>query len=87
MEILFSDSAEKDFLSFERKLQDFFRQHLLKLARMPPRRHMKHGLPWHVERVTQSARLVYDEKNGVLRVLRCFATHRDYEKWYGSFRA
>jgi hypothetical protein len=57
-----------------------------KLARMPPRRHPKHGLSRNVEDVTKQARLVYLADGGAIRVIRCFATHKEYERWYQSYR-
>jgi len=86
MEIDWSDEAKKDMKAFERKLQGFFLSHADKLAIMPPRRHMKHGLPWNVEDVTKQARLVYLADGDAIRIIRCFATHKDYEKWYQSYR-
>jgi hypothetical protein len=86
MEVVFSDEAERDFLALERQLQVYFRQHLLKLVRMPPRRHMGKGLPFQVENVTGQARFVYEEKEGVLRVIRCFVLHKEYEAWYSAFK-
>lgn len=80
------DEAKKDMKSFERKLQGFFLSHVEKLCRMPPRRHMKKGLPFFVENVTSQARLVYLEDGELLKVIRCFATHKEYERWYNSFR-
>lgn len=86
MNVSFSDQAQKDFDSFDKQLQGFFRSHIDKLCRMPPRRHLKFGLPWHVEDVTKQARLVYNEEGDLLKVVRCFSTHKEYEKWYSSFR-
>jgi len=85
MEVVFSAKAEEDFLALEKQLQIYFRHHLLKLEKMPPRRHMRRGLQFHVENVTGQARLVYEEKEEVLRVIRCFALHKEYEKWYSAF--
>lgn len=86
MKIIFKEQAQADFQSFDKQLQTFFQKHLDKLERMPPRRHMKFGLPWHVEEITRQARLVYNEKEDTLYVIRCFATHKEYERWYNSFR-
>jgi len=86
MELEYSDDSLKDLQKFEKQLQAFFIRHVEKLQKMPPRRHMRHGLPWHVENVTQQARLLYKEKEGVLQIVRCFATHKEYERWYNSMR-
>ncbi|MCX6768141.1 MAG: hypothetical protein NTY90_05465 [Candidatus Micrarchaeota archaeon] len=53
---------------------------------MPPRRHLRFGLPYNVEEVTEQARFVYEREAGRITVVRCFATHKEYEKWYKSFR-
>lgn len=84
MKIIFGKQATEDFLSFDKTLQEFFRKHIDKLSGMPPRRHLKHGLPL-VENVTKQARLVYNESDDTLYVIRCFATHKEYERWYQSF--
>ncbi len=86
MKIEFSDAGREDFLKLERSLQIFFRNHLQKLAVMPPRRHLKFGVPHHVEDVTRQARLVYDLREDTLFVIHCFATHKEYEKWYKSYK-
>ncbi len=56
-----------------------------KLSQFPPRRHLKAGVPLYVEEVTKQARLIYDIEKETLYVVRCFATHKEYEKWYKSF--
>ena len=86
MKIEFSDAAREEFLKMEQPLQIFFRNHLQKLSEMPPRRHMKFGVPHHVEDVTRQSRLVYDISGNALFVIHCFATHKEYEKWYKSFK-
>jgi hypothetical protein len=86
MEIYWSDGAKNDIRAFERKLQGFFLIHLEKLSKMPPRRHLKHGLPFFVENVTSQARLAYSEDGNIIHVVRCFATHKEYQRWYQSYR-
>lgn len=63
-----------------------FVSHIEKVARMPPRRHLRFGLPVYVENVTKQARLIYRIESDKLHILRCFQTHKEYEKWYNSFR-
>lgn len=53
---------------------------------LPPRRHLKFGLPFWVENVTQQARCVYAIEGNIVHIARCFATHKEYENWYKSFR-
>lgn len=47
---------------------------------------MKFGVPYHVEDVTRQARLIYEFYGDTLYVIRCFGNHKDYEKWYMSFK-
>ena len=86
MEAIFTEQGRKDFLALEKSLQKFFQDHINKLAAMPPRRHMKFGVPYHVEDVTRQARLVYEIEGETMFITHCFATHKEYEKWYNSFR-
>lgn len=86
MEIGWTEQGDEDFQAFEKSLKKFFKSHLEKLSRMPPRRHMKRGLSFFVEDVTKQARLVYLEEGELIKVLRCFATHKEYERWFNSFR-
>jgi len=41
---------------------------------------MKYGLLYHKENVTTQARLIYDISDETICIIRCFATHKEYEK-------
>jgi len=86
MEIRFHADALADLETFDKALKFFFDKHIQKIAKMPPRRHLSHGIPCNVEDVTKQARFVYKIKEGTLYVIRYFATHKEYEKWYLSFK-
>lgn len=86
MEIIVSETAEKDLDEMDSQLRNFFIKHIEKIGLMPPRRHLRFGLPFNVENVTRQSRLIYSIENNSLFVLRCFATHKDYQRWYLSFR-
>ncbi len=86
MRIFYREEAVRDLEESDREFRLYFKQHIEKLAKMPPRRHMKFGVPYHVEDVTRQARLVYEIDGNTLYVIRCFARHKDYERWYGSFK-
>jgi len=81
-----SEHADKDLSKFEVELRTFFFNHIKKISKMPPRRHLRFGLPFNVENVTRQARLVYEIEDNNLYILRCFSNHKDYEKWYKSFK-
>ncbi|MBI5046980.1 hypothetical protein HZC07_04600 [Candidatus Micrarchaeota archaeon] len=86
MNVLVSEVAEAELDKMDSVLRSFFIKHMEKIAHMPPRRHMKFGLPFTVENVTKQARLVYQINSTNLIVVRCFATHKEYEKWYLSYK-
>ncbi len=77
--------ALRDLVQMDKSLKKFFVKHIEKIAAMPPRRHMHFGLPWYKEEVTKQARLVYDEDENAIRIVRCFTTHKEYEKWYKGY--
>jgi len=85
-ELFFSDKARNDLHGMDSLLQELFVKHAEKLLSMPPRRHLKFGIPFNVEDVTKQARMVYETRGETLAVLRCFASHKDCEKWFKSFR-
>lgn len=86
MRISYLEEAVRDLEESDRELRLYFKQHIEKMAKMPPRRHMKFGVPYHVEDVTRQARLIYELDGGTLYIIRCFTRHKDYEKWYKSFK-
>jgi len=88
MRIEFKDNAKEDLRGFDAQLKLFFKQHIDKLASMPLRKkHLKFGIPFHKEDVTKQARLIDDLSEDVFYVVRCFATHKEYEKWYKSYKS
>lgn len=78
--------ADDDLSRMDSSIRAHFISHFQKILRMPPRRHLRFGVPMHVEKVTEQARFVYKIEGDLLSVVRCFATHKEYEKWYRSFR-
>ncbi|MEA3255542.1 MAG: hypothetical protein U9Q22_06875, partial [Candidatus Altiarchaeota archaeon] len=61
-------------------------KHLRKIQSMPPRRHMKYGIPHHIEEVTKQARVVYRTQSQDIYIIRCFKNHKEYERWYKSYK-
>jgi len=86
MQILYLEEAIRDLEETDPELRLFFRQHIEKMAEMPPRRHLKFGIPYHVEDVTRQARLIYEIDGETPYIVRCFSSHKDYEKWYASYK-
>ena len=86
MRVEFSANAVSDLDGMDASVRRFFLNHAGKLSRMPPRRHLRFGLPYCVEDVTRQARLIYTVDAETLYVIRCFATHEAYEKWFKAFK-
>lgn len=86
MNLVFSDSAKKELESLPQDLTALFLKHLEKMQETPPRKHMKHGIPCHVEKVTKQARIIYDIEGDDIYILHCFGGHKEYERWYNSYR-
>ncbi len=86
MELIFSDSARKEIENLEQELKSIFIKHLERMQDSPPRKHLKHGIPCHVEKVTRQARIVFDIRGERIYILHCFANHKEYVLWYKSFK-
>lgn len=86
MKIEFSEKAEKELEKMDNSMVKLFFKHAKKVAKMPPRRHMRFGLPFNVEEVTRQARMVYNIEGDTCYVLHCFKNHKEYERWYKSFK-
>ena len=86
MKIVFSEKAESELDGIDQGMRKLFMKHAEKIASMPPRRHMRFGLPFNVEEVTKQARIVYNKEGDTCYILHCFASHKEYEKWYKSFK-
>jgi len=86
MEIIITEKAENELLSLDKKLQKYFKKNINKLPGFQKRKHMKFGMPFFVKRISKQARLIYNLREGKIYVLRCFKTHKEYDKWYKSFK-
>jgi hypothetical protein len=47
---------------------------------------MKYGIPYHVEKVTKQARIIYDIREDMIYIIHCFGNHKEYERWYKSYK-
>ncbi|MFH1785762.1 MAG: hypothetical protein ABH842_05010 [Candidatus Micrarchaeota archaeon] len=86
IEVRISELAEEELSKMDAQLRLYFKKHIEKIVNMPTRRHMRYGLPFNVVNVTKQSRLVYQVEDDRLFILRCFATHKEYERWYLSFK-
>ena len=86
MDVVFSPNAQTDLDIMDASLRKLFLKHIEKISTMPPRRHLRFGIALFVENITKQARMIYDLDLGAMLVLRCFSTHKEYEKWYYQFK-
>jgi len=83
MKVNLRAQAVEDLDRMDNNTYNLFLKHIEKIACMPPRRHMKFGMPFNVEEIGQG-RIVYQIIEDNLFIIHCFADHKDYEKWYRS---
>jgi len=50
------------------------------------RRHLKHNVPYFSDKVTSSARLIYELIGNKIIFYKCFKDHKVYEKWLKTFK-
>ena len=86
MELIFSDDAKKELENLNQDMKNIFLLHLKKIHARPLRKHMKHGIPCHVENVTRQAGIIYDTLGDRTYILQCFTSHKEYEHWYISYK-
>ncbi len=86
MELIFSDSGRLEIENLEQELKFIFIKHLEKMRSSPPRKHLKHGILCHAEKVTKQARIVFNIEGERIYILHCFASHKEYERWYNSYK-
>jgi mRNA-degrading endonuclease RelE of RelBE toxin-antitoxin system len=80
------ETAEKELEKINNPLNKLFGKHIEKIALNEANKHLKHGLPYFSEKVTKQARIIYFVEKNTIYILHCFKTHKEYEKWFNSFK-
>jgi len=86
MNIEYHETAQKELETITNPLNKQFGKHIEKISQKETNKHLSHGLPFFVEKITKQARLVYYIKEETIFILHCFATHKEYEKWFKSYK-
>ncbi len=86
MEIRILETAEKELEKIANPLNKQFGKHIEKIASKETNKHLKHGLPFLAENVTKQARIIYYFEDETIFILHCFASHKEYERWFKSFK-
>jgi hypothetical protein len=88
MQVIFDEDAWRDLKKMDPGERILFHQHVKKLVETGPRRHFSHGIDAYKDNVGADGRMPFlrDDDEETLRILRCFTDHKDYEKWYKSYK-
>lgn len=86
MAIKILETAEKELEKMDKPLNRQFGKHIEKLALKENAKHLTHGIPCFVENVTKQARIIYHIENEIVYIMHCFKSHKEYERWYKSFK-
>jgi mRNA-degrading endonuclease RelE of RelBE toxin-antitoxin system len=86
MQVIFDEDARKDLKNLSERI--LFHRHIKKLLEIGPRKHFSYKIDAYKENVGADGRIVFmrDEDEDTLRIMRCFTDHKDYEKWYKSYK-
>ena len=80
-----AERARKDLRKMSEQLNSLFVKNFIKLEQsFVPKKHLKYGLPYFVEKVTDSSRFSFQVENDIITIVRCFKNHKEYEEWYNS---
>ena len=78
--IILSPDAKIEFARLDNSDKLAFAAHFRKFETLPPRRHLRAGLPYFVENSGQG-RIVCKIDGDTVLVYRIFRTHKEYDKW------
>ncbi len=86
MKLSYSEIAISNLEKMDKTERKLFINHIEKILENPDKKHLRFGLTFFVEKVTKQARVVYNFEKENIYILRCFKTHKEYERWYKSFK-
>ncbi|MFH1307086.1 MAG: hypothetical protein ABIH83_05550 [Candidatus Micrarchaeota archaeon] len=75
--------ARKELAMLDNSLRRAYLKQMIKYEAVPPKKRLKGNSEFLVGEVGQG-RIICLEKGDVLWVVHVFATHKEYEKWYGG---
>ena len=83
--VMLSGEAESDLDGMDDSVYDLFNKHFEKIEDTPPRKHLKHGMPYFKENVGQG-RIVCQIEGDMIYIIRCFQHHKEYDRWLSTFK-
>ncbi len=82
----FDPIASKELNSLDKQVAILILKHAKKLENYVSKKHLQYGIPHFVEKVTKQARIVFDLNQNIITIIHCFGTHKEYERWYKSYK-
>lgn len=79
--IFFTPEFKKDFNKLDKQFQILLYKKIKKISLLSSNKHLKHGLPYFVEKSVDGSRLVYTITDNKLTIIRFFKIHKEYIKW------
>ncbi len=79
--IFFTPEFKKDFNKLDKQFQILFYKKIKKISLLSSNKHLKHGLPYFVEKYVDGSRLDYTFTDNKLTIIRFFKIHKEYIKW------
>ena len=77
--VIISDEAMQEFRVLDNSLKGIFAKHLIKLESIFPKKHLKNGLPYFIEKVG-SGRIICRVEGEKIYIGHIFKNHKEYEK-------
>lgn len=86
MDIVFTEDAKKEYSKLDKSVKENFKKHIKKISKEKVnRRHLRLGIPFYVENVSSSSRIIYDIDGNVITIFHFYINHKDYEDWYHKY--
>ncbi len=79
--IFLTPEFKKDFSKLDKQFQIHIYKKIKKISSLQTNKHLKHSLPYFVEKSADGSRLVYILIDNKLTIIRFFKTHKEYTKW------
>ena len=82
MDIIVLKEADDDLSKFTADYRETIHKHISKISQEGlSRKHLHYGLPYFVDKVGYSGRIVYDIQENQIFIVRIFNDHKEYERW------
>ena len=74
------------YLSLDGSQRIIFARHFSKLQNHLPKKRLMGGSEFLVEETGQGRIICLEQDENIVKIIHIFAAHKEYEKWYKSFK-